>query len=160
MSLDRILTVFENWCSTKFFLEPTSIPYLHHNFQLIRNVFFIGCYTTLSISVDDLAKTAELFSRPLIPFLEMIKYIFSSQLIGQKQKWCSWLSNVLHFRVLMIDHVNVEVVDELKLFGITVDHNLFFNKHVIVSIRLSIKNYTRLKFSVSIIKIQFFKTFI
>ena len=31
---------------------------------------------------------------------------------------------------LMIDHFNVEVVDEFKLLGITIDHNLFFNKYV------------------------------
>ena len=31
----------------------------------------------------------------------------------------------------MIDFSNFEVVDEFKLFGITIDQNLFFNKYVV-----------------------------
>ena len=31
---------------------------------------------------------------------------------------------------LMIDHFNVEILDEFELLGITIDHNLFFNKYV------------------------------
>ena len=31
---------------------------------------------------------------------------------------------------LMIDHSNVEVVDEFKLLGYTIDHNLFLIKNV------------------------------
>ena len=30
----------------------------------------------------------------------------------------------------MIDHSNEKVLDELKILGITIDHNLFFNKFV------------------------------
>ena len=64
---------------------------------------------------------------------------------------------------LMIAHSNVEVVDEFKLFCITIDHNLFFNKYIsrlksTVNQKLySIKKLIYLSLK---IKVQFFKTFI
>ena len=64
---------------------------------------------------------------------------------------------------LIIDGFNVEVVDEFKLLGITIDHNLLFNKYAdrlksTVNQKLySIKKLFYLSLN---IKVQFFKTFI
>ena len=64
---------------------------------------------------------------------------------------------------LVIDGFSVEVEDEYKLLGISIDHNLFFNKTVdrlksFVNQKLySIKKLFYLSFN---IKVQFFKTYI
>ena len=64
---------------------------------------------------------------------------------------------------LIIDGFNVEVVDEFKLLGITIDNNLLFNKYAdrlksTVNQKLySIKKLFYLSLN---IKVQFFKTFI
>ena len=58
--------------------------------------------------------------------------------------------------------INVEVVDVFKLLGVTIDHNLFFNKYFDFQSLLSIVSCTLLKsfFTINEHQVQFFKTFI
>ena len=99
----------------------------------------------------------------LIPFLVWVKY---------NQLKINWSKTKLIFitkqravspNFLVIDGCIVDVVDEFKLLGITIDHNLFFNEFIdrlksIVNQKLySIKRLFYLSLN---IKIQFFKTFI
>ena len=44
---------------------------------------------------------------------------------------------IVHPLSLMIDGFDVEEVDDFKLLGITIDHNLFFNKYL-VRLKLSL----------------------
>ena len=68
-----------------------------------------------------------------------------------------------HPSYLMIDHSNLDAVDEFKLLGITIDHNLFFDKYV-ARLKSSVNqklNSIKKLFNLSLkIKVQFFKTFI
>ena len=64
---------------------------------------------------------------------------------------------------LVIDGCSVEVVDEFKLLGITIDHNLFFNKYVDrlqSSVNQKLYSIRKLFYLSLNIKVQFFKTFI
>ena len=86
--------------------------------------------TTLSISGDNLSQTIVDFSRQLIPFLDWVKY---------NQLTINWSKTKLMFiteqrtvrpSFLVIDGCNVEVVDEFKFLGSTIDRSLLFNKYV------------------------------
>ena len=64
---------------------------------------------------------------------------------------------------LVIDSCNVEVVDEFKLNGITINHNLFFNKFVVrlkSSVNQKLYSIKRLIYLSLNIKFQFLKPFI
>ena len=64
---------------------------------------------------------------------------------------------------LVSDGSNVEVVDEFKLLGITIDHNLFFIKYVDrlkSTVNQKLYSIKRLFYLSLNIKLQFFKTFI
>ena len=62
------------------------------------------------------------------------------------------LKRAVHPNFLVIDGV-----DEFKLLGITIDHNLFFNKSTVNQRLYSIKRLFYLSFN---IKVKFLKTFI
>ena len=64
---------------------------------------------------------------------------------------------------LVIDGCSVEVVNEFKLLGISIDHNLFFSKYVDrlkSSVNQKIYSIKKLVYLSLNIKVQFFKTFI
>ena len=86
--------------------------------------------TTLSICGYNLSQTIADFSQKLIPFLDWVKY---------NQLTINWSKTKLMFitkqrairpNSLVIDGCSVEVVDKFNLIGISIDHNLFFNKYV------------------------------
>ena len=61
---------------------------------------------------------------------------------------------------LIIDGCNVEVVDEFKLLGITIDHNLLFNKYVNrlkSSVNQKMYSIKKLFYLSLNIKVQFFQ---
>ena len=65
--------------------------------------------------------------------------------------------------VIVIDGCYVDVVDEFKLLGILIDHNLFFNKFVDrlkSTVNQKLYSIKRLFYLSLNIKVQFFKTFI
>ena len=119
--------------------------------------------TTLSVSGDNQAHTIVDFYKKLIPFLNLVKFI---------QLTINWSKTKLMFiskqrsarpSYLIIDGCNVEVVDEFKLLGITIDHNLIFNKYVDrlkSSVNQKLYSIKKLFYLSLNIKIQFFKTFI
>ena len=119
--------------------------------------------TTLSISSDSLSQTIVNFSRQLIPFLDWVKY---------NQLTINWSKTKLMFitkqravrpNFLVIDGCYVDVVDEFKLLGILIDHNLFFNKFVDrlkSTVNQKLYSIKRLFYLSLNIKVQFFKTFI
>ena len=119
--------------------------------------------TTLSVSGDNVAQTILDFSKKLNPFLDWVKF---------NQLTINWSKTKLMFITkqrcarpssLIIDGFNVEVVDEFKLLGITIDHNLLFNKYAdCLKSTVNQKLYSIKKlFYLSLnIKVQFFKTFI
>ena len=91
---------------------------------------FYADNTTLSVSGDNLYLTIADFSKKLTPFLDWVKF---------NQLTINWSKTKLMFITkqrsarpghLIIDGFSVEVVDEFKLLGITIDHNLIFNKYV------------------------------
>ena len=86
--------------------------------------------TTLSISGDNLSHTIVNFSRQLIPFLDWVKYNQLTINWSKTKLMSITKQRAVRPSLLVIDGCNVEVVDEFKLLGITIDHNLIFNKYV------------------------------
>ena len=119
--------------------------------------------TTLSICGDNLSKTTEIFSRNVISFLDWVK--FNQLTINWSKTKLMFISKQRFVRPksLVIAGFDVEVVDEFKLLGITIDHNLFFNKYLNrlkSSVNQKLYSIKKLFYLSLNIKFQFFKTFI
>ena len=70
------------------------------------------------------------FSQKLIRFLDWVKY--NQLTINWSKTKLIFITKqrAIHPNSLVIDGWSVEVVDELELLGILIDHNLLFNKYV------------------------------
>ena len=119
--------------------------------------------TTLSISGDNLSHTIVNFSRHLIPFLDWVKYNQLTINLSKTKLMFITKQRAVRPSFLVIDGCNVEVVEEFKLLGITIDHNLFFIKYVDrlkSTVNQKLYSIKRLFYLSLNIKVQFFKTFI
>jgi hypothetical protein len=85
--------------------------------------------------------------------------------INWSKTYCMFVSNkrVTFPPTVLIDNIQVNVVDQFTLLGVTVDHKLNFNKHVsniCLQINRKLFSIKRLFYLSTPVKIQFFKTFI